>query len=205
MMPSHVSVSPRTPEPLASSLSPPASLHCSSSSLSLSLSLPLSFSLSLTSSRFSSLSLSLFLPPSLALSVRPRASVSRYVCQSARVFSCVCVVFGTFVCVPVCACIWLSIISSCRSSMRARPRLHCRLLALCPVPPDPVGQSWPCVCRYVCMWASERLGLCVSGYPHPDAHTLAPWHPRHTRTYLHTHGQLWPTGSVGAGYRVSRR
>jgi len=35
----------------------------------------------------------------------------------------------------------------------ARPRLHYRLLTLCPAPTDPVGQSWPCVCIYVCMCA----------------------------------------------------
>ena len=204
MMPSHVSVSPRTPEPLASSLSPPASLHCSSSSLSLSLSLPLSFSLSLTSSRFSSLSLSLFLPPSLALSVRPRASVSRYVCQSARVFSSVSVWF--LVHLSVCQCVR---ISGCLSLVADdHPCVHALAYTVA---------YWHCAPCLLTLWARagrvyadmyvsrERLGLCVSGYPHPDAHTLARWHPRHTRTYLHTHGQLWPTGSVGAGHRVSRR
>ena len=33
------------------------------------------------------------------------------------------------------------------------PRLHYRLLTLCPAPTDPVDQSWPCVCTYVCMCA----------------------------------------------------
>jgi len=33
------------------------------------------------------------------------------------------------------------------------PRLHYRLPTLCPAPTDPVGQSWPCVCIYVCKCA----------------------------------------------------
>ena len=48
--------------------------------------------------------------------------------------------FGVDWCVSVCVC----------------PRLHYRLLTLCPAPTDPVGQSWPrgtgSVGRAYCMW-----------------------------------------------------
>ena len=63
------------------------------------------------------------------------------------------------------------------------------------------------VCVYVCVFVSLSLAraralslalslslsLCACvRHIHVHAHTL-------------THGQLWPTGSVGAGHRVSRR
>ena len=39
-----------------------------------------------------------------------------------------------------------------------RPRLHYRLLTLCSATTGPVGQSWPCVCIYVCMCAPAYVG-----------------------------------------------
>jgi hypothetical protein len=49
----------------------------------------------------------------------------------------------------------------------ARPRLRYRLLTLCPAPTDPVGQLWPIVSVYVCMYIQARemhTGCGVPGF-----------------------------------------
>jgi hypothetical protein len=50
--------------------------------------------------------------------------------------------------------------SSIASVLQVCPRLHYRLLTLCPAPTDPVGQSWPCVCMYVCVCALAYTIAC---------------------------------------------
>ena len=66
-----------------------------------------------------------------------------------------------------------------------------------------MGAAWV---RSLCAGRQE-LGLLYYKWLH-----LLPWLPHmcarprvHILTYMHKHGQLWPTGSVGAGRRVSRR
>ena len=54
-----------------------------------------------------------------------------------------------------------------RSTSRlSRPRQHYRLLTLCPAPTDPVGQSGPSVCIYVCMCIHTYITghMCARAY-----------------------------------------